>query len=106
MKPAGKRYCRMVIQSVTQTVTTSGATTDVWTEFATVYAAIEPLSTREAFLAQASQNTATHKITFPYTSGITPRMRGIYNNRTFYFSSVKNLTERNVEIEVVATEAT
>lgn len=101
---AGARDRRIVIQTLTETTTDGGEITEAATTFATVWAEIMPLSGRELWIAQQSQATTTHKITMIYRPGITPKMRAIYNGRTFNFDSVVNLDEANRYIMITATE--
>ena len=101
---AGRRDRRIVIQSPTDTTTTGGEVTQTWATFATVWAEIMPLSSREAWIAQQSQATTTHKITMIYRAGITADMRATYNSRTFNFDSVVNLDEANRYLLITATE--
>lgn len=95
---------RMAIQVMSQTRTSDGATVDLPTVFTYAWCALEPLSSREAFLAQAAQNLTTHKIRMLYQPGITPQMRGVINGRTFAFTSVIDRDEAHVELEILATE--
>ena len=101
---AGRRSRRIVIQSLAQTTTDGGEVSETASTFATVWAAIEPLSGREAWIAKQSQATTTHKITMLYMPGITPEMQAVYNSRTFKFDSVVNLDEANRHLMITATE--
>lgn len=101
---AGRRSRRIVIQSLTQTITDSGEVTETATTCATVWAAIEPLSAREEWIAKQSQATTTHKITMLYRPGITHEMQAVYDGRVFRFDSVVNLDEANRHLMITATE--
>lgn len=104
MTGAGKRRCKLVIQSVATVPTADGATTDAATTFATVFANIEPMGGRELYLARMQQDLSTHVIKFPYLAGITPKMQGVYAGRVFNFTNVNNVGELNREIQINATE--
>ena len=104
MMHAGKRKCKLVIQSVDTTPTETGGTADTTSTVVTLFAAIEPLNATELYRAKMQQATTTHKITIPYVAGITPNMRGIYDSRTFNFETVVNVGELNRELEIMATE--
>ncbi len=101
---AGRRSRRIVIQSLTQATTAGGEVTETAATHAEVWAAIEPLSGREAWIAQQSQATTTHKITILYRPGITADMQALYDGRTFRFDSVVNLDEANRHLIIMATE--
>lgn len=104
MTGAGKRRCSLVIQSVAVVPDADGSTTDTLTTFATVFADIEPLGGRELYVARAQQDLSTHRISFPYLAGVTPKMQGVYAGRTFNFTNVNNVGEMNREIQINATE--
>ena len=53
----------------------TGATTGQWVEFATVWAAIEPLSAREFLAAQATQSQVTARIVIRHLEGLNAAMR-------------------------------
>ncbi len=101
---AGRRSRRIVIQSLTETITDGGEVTETATTFATVWAEIKPLSAREDWIAKQSQATTTHKITILYMPDITNEMQATYEGRIFRFDSVQNLDEANRQLLITATE--
>ena len=103
---AGKRNKLMTFQQVTETITDEGEVTETWSTLRKAWVAIEPLTAREAWVAQQSQATTTHKITALYDSGVTSRHQGTWNSRTFKFESVRNIDEGDREMEIMATEVT
>ena len=56
----------------------TGATSGEWTEVATVWAAIEPLSVKEFIQSQATQAQLTARIVFRHRSGLDPAMRLVH----------------------------
>ncbi len=102
--PAGCRDRRITIQSLTETTTDGGEVTLTPATFATVWAAIRPLTSHEAMVAKQSKATTTHKIIMLYMPGITPEMQATYNGRTFRFDGVVNLDEGNRQLLITATE--
>ena len=56
----------------------SGQTFGTWTEVATVWAAIEPLSTREFIAAQAVQSQMTARIIIRHREGLDAAMRLVH----------------------------
>lgn len=55
----------------------------VWVEFATVWAAFEPLSSREFLAAKAEQSEATARIVIRYRPGVLPTMRIIHRGEIY-----------------------
>lgn len=106
---AGKLRHRITIQhkaAGSPQKTASGALDTSWTDFVgeNVYASIEPVSGREAFLAQQHLSEVTHKVRIRYRSGITAKMRVQYGSRTFDIRAVMNFEERNRELLLLCTE--
>jgi len=103
---AGKRNKHITLQSLTEAITDEGEVTETAATVAKVWASIEPLSSREAWFAQQSQATTSHKITILYRPGVTTRHQATWGGRTFRFDSVVNLDEANRELMITATEVT
>jgi SPP1 family predicted phage head-tail adaptor len=97
MVHAGKLRHRVVIQSRTQTQDeNTGAVTIGWTDFATVWASIEPLSAREFIQSSAVQSDITARVVIRYLSGVDATMRilhrdAIYNIRGVLSDKVSGL---------------
>jgi SPP1 family predicted phage head-tail adaptor len=106
MIPAGRRNKLITIQELAQTTTDGGEITEAPVTVCTCWAAIDPLTAREEWLARQSQATTTHKITILYRSGITCRMRASWGGRLFHFEAVMNVAEENREMVILATEVT
>jgi SPP1 family predicted phage head-tail adaptor len=69
-----------------------------------VYAGIEPISGRERWEANAVTADITHRIYIRYHSQVTATMRIIFGSRTFYIESVRNLSELDDLMEILAKE--
>ena len=104
MSGAGARDRKIVIQSLSQSITDGGEVTETAATFCTVWAQILPLSARESWIAQQSQATTTHKIKILYRPDITHEMQATYDGRTFKFDSVVNLDEASRHLLITATE--
>jgi SPP1 family predicted phage head-tail adaptor len=65
-----------------------------WETVATRWAKIEPLSGREAWLAQQAQSETTHKIELRYLAGLTTRYRVKKGTRRFNLTGVINPGEQ------------
>ena len=103
---AGRMRQRITIQQTTESRTSSGAVTDSWGTYATVWADVIPVSGKEKFAAQEHHSEVTHRFRIRYNSGVTTKMRISYDSRIFNIRSVINLDERNRTTEMIAVEET
>jgi SPP1 family predicted phage head-tail adaptor len=94
---------RITIQQLTPTQNGLDST-EVPADFATVWAAIEPLSGREYFAAQQVNAEVTCRIRMRYLAGVTPSMQVKFGERTFAIESVINVEERNRELQLMVKE--
>ncbi len=107
---AGKLQHRVTIQAATETASPSGAKSQVWNEYATVWAAVVPLSGRELVHAQQAQPDVTHKVTL--RSGgtvtrdlITPKHRLLYGSRVLEILSVTDENENGFVLTLSCMES-
>ena len=91
-KPSGK------------TTNSMGETVPVYINFATVWASVQPFKGREYHEAQKIRAETTYKITMRYLAGVTPDMRIKHHNKTLEIQSILNIDERNVELQIIASE--
>jgi len=106
MSRAGKRCKLITLQKIAHTVSDEGEAIEAVDEGVQVWAGIEPLTAREQWVADNNQATTTHMIAILYRDDVTTRWRALWNNRIFNFDSVVNLEEKNIELEIRATEVT
>ena len=101
---AGELRHQIVIQTPTETQNASGSVSTSWGTFATVFADVRPLSSRETF--QMDQDVAERTVRFfiRYISGITHKMRISYDSRVFDIRTVINTGARDRSIEIIAVE--
>lgn len=78
---------------------------EAWTDIATVWAAIEPLSGREYFAARQENAEVMVKITIRYRKDATLDMRAVSEGRVFDVLSVINPGERNISLTLMCKEA-
>lgn len=71
---------------------------------ATRWVFLEPVSATEQFVGDKVQGLVTHRITMRYLAGLTPASFGEIGSRTFEFLGVRNIEERNWELEILARE--
>ena len=104
---AGRKTCKVVLQSPTGSRDAVGERTTTWVDVATVWAAIAPLTAREMFAAAQAQAPATHRVRIDYSSAvaaIVAAWRVKFGVRIFIIDGVRNIDERNVELELLCTE--
>lgn len=75
-----------------------------WVDFKTVWCSITPVSGKESFLSNADFSKVTHKIKIRYTEGLNASMKLVWKGRYFNFTSIRNISERDKEIEILAEE--
>jgi len=101
---AGWLRHRIVIQELVGTKNSYGEVVQSWQDVATVWASIEPLRGREYVEAAAAQVNVDHRIRIRYRSGISPKMRVKYGERTFQINSVVDPREEHKEMELMCEE--
>jgi len=81
---AGKLRHKVTIQApgLTQDPVT-GEMLPGWTDLASVWASIEPLSARDFIAAQANQSEITARIVIRYREGILPTMRILHRGKVY-----------------------
>jgi SPP1 family predicted phage head-tail adaptor len=101
----GRFRHRITIQSVSLVKDGFGDVTENWADFATVWAAVDPIAGAEWFDGKTSGATTTTRFRIRYLSGLLPTMRIVFNGRYFNFDGPpQNIRERNEEIVIMATE--
>ena len=84
-----------------------GERTTTWTDVATVWARIRPLSTREAAIAGQQQSSASHAVDIRYSSlvsTIDATWRVKYGARILVIDGVLNNEEANEKFVLYCTE--
>lgn len=101
----GQLRHRVIIQEVVETQDTYGQATKSYNDLGTRYASISPVNGTENKQGQQINAQVTHKINMRYTPLVTVKTRLLFGNRVFNIISVKNKDERNLELEILASEA-
>lgn len=78
--------------------------TDEWNTFATVWAAINPLTGREYIQTQNVIPDLTATIKIRYLPGVTTRMRVLYGTRVFDIKAVIDVEEHHREMQLMCAE--
>ena len=106
---AGQLRHTVSIQEQTDTSDGMGGFTTSWADILgmdAVKAAIWPLSAKESLDSLKLELQVTHKIRIRYRSGITAKNRILFGTRTFNIISLINNDERNISLDILATEET
>ena len=106
---AGQLTRRLKIQSRSATQDTFGGPSLVWTDVATVWAEIQPLTGRELEGAQRMASEVSHQITVRYQAifadpKVVAGYRAIYKGRVFNIHASLNEDERNTVLTLLASE--
>lgn len=101
---SGTLQHQVVIKSITDSVGARGGIVETESDFATVFASIEPLRGRERYEAQRVDAEINHRIRMHYVAGVTPKMRIVFGTQTFDIKSVVNVRSLGKELEILATE--
>ncbi len=86
---AGKLRHRVTLQSLVPTQDpVTGIVANSWSEFASVWASVEPLSAREFLQASALSSQVVARIRMRYLAGVMPSMRILHGARTYNIEGV------------------
>lgn len=95
---------RITLQKLEMVQDSYGQPTETWTDVATVWAAVNPISGREFFQAETINSEITHKILIRHRAGIEPSMRVKFKDRIFTILSVINFQEKNEALQLMCKE--
>lgn len=85
----------------------TGERVTTWTDVASVFAQIDPLSGREEFLAAQRQASTTHRVKIRYSSevaAIDASWRVMFGARVFTIDTLRNIGELGDHLELMCTE--
>ncbi len=103
MKIGNLRH-RVVLQKKVVTEDEIKQQSEVWNDYAYVWASIEPISGREYFAARQESAEVTARITIRYLKDVTPDMQVLFGNRAFEVVSVINPKETNESLILMCKE--
>lgn len=105
MISAGELNKRITIEKkVTKGNGRGGVCSVEWEEFATIWAAILPLSGREIIQAEQLKSEITGRVKMRFMPGISPEMRIKFGNRIFNIAGIINTNEANRELILMVKE--
>jgi len=100
---AGDMWTRITIEQPTSTANAVGEPVLSWSTYATVWAAVDSLSSRETERFAETVGFMTHRIRIRYLSGLTSAMRIIYRSRTLEIGQIIE-RDRLWHQELICTE--
>lgn len=101
---AGKLRHRVTVERPQEAAGAYGEAQVSWEPMATVWASVEPVSGREFFAAAQVQTDITHRVRMRYLAGVTPKHRIRFGERLLDVRLVRNIEERNAELELLCVE--
>jgi head-tail adaptor len=75
-----------------------------FTLFATVWASIEPISSREMDFARSFAGTTSHKVRIRCLANVNKTLQVQYGSRVFSINGILNFEERNIFLDLYCTE--
>ena len=101
---AGDLRHKITFQQLTVANDSYNYPTQTWTDQITTYAAIWPVRGVEKVEGMKLEAELTHKIRVRYKKDIVPKMRIKFKARYFDILSIVNVDERNIYLEIMASE--
>lgn len=96
---------RITIQELVLTADGQGGFVESWSDFATVWASVEPKSSSERFFSQQLQDVYDHEVYVRKMDGIKAEMRFTFRNRVFQIKSIEHVdNERNFFLKLKCQE--
>ena len=93
------------IQSFTESISGSGQVTRGWTAlFSNVFCLVEPVRGKENYQHDKTNAEMTHRIKMRWHNGVTPKMRVIWNSRTFNIVEIKEDYKHADELHLLCIE--
>lgn len=101
---AGRLRHRVTIETPGGTSSAFGEVAQTWSTLATVWAAVEPTTSRERVENEQTKTFTTHRVQIRYRANVTTAERVQFGSRTLNILSVINPNEQNATLELLCTE--
>ena len=96
----GKMRERVTIQQATESRNSLGETTLSWATFATRWASVQGVSSREALELGQVDVSVTHRVRMRYVDGMTQNMRLLWRGRVLEIVSLLEYDNRSEHVAV------
>lgn len=97
---AGRLRHLVAVEEQVTVINSYGESETAWVPFASVWAAIEPLSAREFLAASQVQSAVTCKIVMRNLPGLLPSMRIVHRGKVYNIAGI--LTDKESGLEYVS----
>lgn len=101
---AGELRHQVTVQRYTETQNDFGEVVKGWFDLFTTRANVRPITGKEIALDYTIVNKLTHRVFLRYRANIKPNDRVIYKDRELNITSVINIDESDVSIELLCEE--
>lgn len=101
----GKLNRRITIQENTPEQNDIGEWVDSWSDWATVWAAIEPASGKLFYESKQLDSKVDGRIRIRYIEGLEPTMQIVFEGRILNIVALLNVKENRREIHIMYSEA-
>ena len=95
---------RITLQYATKVSDDMGGFTETWTDAATVWAAIWPISAREQVQSMKETMTISHRVRIRYRSVLRPDWRVKFGNNFYNIVSIINPNMKNEYLDILCKE--
>lgn len=102
---AGRLRHRIVIQERVTLINSNGEQETAWEEFATVWAAIEPLSVRESLMAQQVQSKTSGRMVIRKLPGILASMRVLHLGTVYNVQGILSDPDSGLEYQTLMVDS-
>ena len=96
----GKLRERVTVQQSAATRNSLGESVLSWTDWQTVWASVEGVSSREALDAGQQETTITHRVRLRHLPGLTQNMRFTWRSRTLNIVSLLEYGNRTEHVAI------
>lgn len=101
---SGRLRNRVTVQSMSTTQDAVGQETISWTDVATVWAQINPLSGRDYYTQSGEHAEITHEILMRHGTTVRPGDRIVYGSRNFDVRAALTVQERDAWLKLRVVE--
>ena len=105
MSAIGEFRERVSVQQEVRVADTGGGATLTWSEVATPWAAIEPMTGRENVQEEGVTGVGSYKIYMRAEINVTTAMRVVWGTKILNIRSVRSLEARDRLLEILAEES-
>lgn len=99
----GELVYRVVVEQPVSTQNEAGESVLAWSTYATVWANVQALSSRETYQYGQQVGVMTHKIMIRFLAGLTSAMRIVYDSRNLEIGQISELERRTLQ-EIICAE--